>query len=147
LMHTGEVERRTIRHWILSRIGRDIVVENFDILPITEGILKALSKIRFRNVSTLVADGRKVYDHPEYRKDLKDVLRHLSNLMLGGVSTVHLKVLRGGSSASVEISTAHPRRAHSIRIAFDGRMKCKTLNSFTKFLSEELPIGSLHTSR
>ncbi len=141
----GRAESHQIREWFLGRMGKTTVVEDFEILPIAEGVLRALSRIGFRNVATVTAEQQAVYSHAERTRDLKNVLRHLGELLLGGADSVKLEVLHGKRRAVVSVSKTHPKGGHSIEIRFEGKMLCKTLNTFTEYLGDLLPIEKVDT--
>jgi len=122
------------------------VVDHIDMNLVLGEVLRALSRLGYRNVSHLWVDGSSVYDHPDRRRDVKTVRKELETLVPPGCQEALVEVLRGQRKASAHISLRHPGDSSPVAISFEGKARAEDLRSLMRVLSERLPVSRIYVS-
>ena len=133
---------------VLSVVGLHPKDADFDVLSVTEKVLRALSKAKFRNLAELKFNGRLVYEHPELEYDLRNTLDDIGDLRLKEekIDTAHARVIEGpdmDAEAFVSVSRSHSRFTHDIRIDIHGMIEKEYLHRIVNYLEENLKIERL----
>ncbi len=122
------------------------VIDRIDMNLVLGEVLRALSRLGYRNVSHLWVDGSSVYDHPDRRRDVKTVQRELENLVPPGSQEALVELLRGQGRASAHISLRHPEDSSPVAISFEGKARAEDLRYLVRALSERLPVSRIYVS-
>lgn len=133
---------------ILSVVGLHPKDADFDVLSVTEKVLRALSKAKFRNLAELRFNDRTVYEHPELEFDLRNTLDEIGGLALKEerIDSAHARVIDGPemeAEALVNVTRSHTRFTHDIKIEIHGRIEREYLKRIINYLEENLDIQRL----
>lgn len=129
----------------LKITGNEMVEEDFDLIPTSELILRALAKAKFRNTVKIVADGKTLYDHPEKTSDIRktiDGLSGFSNNIMDG-RTIEITAILADvekCTAKIKIKKIHSKKEHSVDIQMKGEIKKELYHTFLNYLDEKLGI-------
>ena len=73
------VKRKEVepKNFFLKMLGGKLIEEDFELLTVTELILRGLAKAKFRNTARIVVDGKVLYEHPEKKSDLRKTIEDI----------------------------------------------------------------------
>lgn len=113
-----EVEPKNV---ITKLLGKKCIEEEFNVLHVTDLILWGLEKAKFRNISTIIIDGKTVYDPPEKEKDICSTITILDEYshLLKNAKRIKLEAILKDpvrSTAIIQIKKIHTSKVHSIDI-------------------------------
>lgn len=133
---------------ILKIIGLDPVESDFDVLMVTEKILRALAKAKFSNLAELDLNEKRVYERPEEEMDLKNLLNNTREFLLSGenIKESRARVIdgeEGQTEAEVSVKRVHTEITHDIKIDISGELEEEYLNRIINYLEENLEIEDL----
>jgi len=72
-----EVNGKTLQEKIKSFFSNKLIREEFEILLVSEVILRALKRIKFKNIGLLVINENEAYNKPDNWNDTEEVLKVL----------------------------------------------------------------------
>jgi len=132
----------------LSVLGIHPKVANFDVFLVSERVLQALSRAKFRNLAELKLNNDLVYEHPELEYDLKEVLNEINEFLLKDqrIDVVHARVIDGpdkDAEAFITVSSSHSKFTHDIKIVIRGSIEKADLEKMVNYLEEGLKIDKL----
>jgi hypothetical protein len=130
-----------LKGW-LSEFGRGKVDEHFKIVDTAERLIKALKKIGYRDVMEVEMDGHMIYNHPERKRDVREVVHMMSEKADQSKSArdIKIKILHSGhprSVAEIRVYRIHPTSDHSIEIRIE-KAEREDLKKLVESLEEEL---------
>jgi len=131
---------------LISRVmGRKWVEEDFDLLSVTELILRGLARAKFRNIVRIIVDGRILYDHPERKSDLRktiDDFDEFSGKISNGKNVELTAVLADVERCTVriKINKIHNVKKHSVEIQMKGRIREDIYHTFLNYLNEKIGL-------
>jgi len=133
---------------VLSVVGLHPKDADFDVLSVTERVLRALSKAKFRNLAELKFNDRRVYEHPELEFDLRNTLDVIGELAIKEqrIDSAEARIIEGpdmDAEAFVKVSRSHSRFTHDIRIDIRGNIEGENLRRIVNYLEENLKIEKL----
>ncbi len=141
------VKRKEIepKNFFLKILGSKLVEEDFELLPVTELILRGLAKAKFRNTAKIVVDGKVLYEHPEKKSDLRktieDIGEYSKNITMG--KQVEISAILADIdqvTAVIKIKKMHKIKEHSVDIQIKGRIKEEIYHIFLNYLNEKIGI-------
>jgi len=132
----------------MSVLGIHPKDSDFEVFSVTEKVLRALSKAKFKNLAELKLNDELVYEHPELEYDLKKVLNDIGELRLKGqkIDSANARVIEGESKDAevfVTVARSHSRFTHDIRIDIRGSIEKEHLKRIVNYLEENLDIERL----
>ena len=121
---------------------------DFDVFLVTEKVLRALAKAKFKNLAELKLNDELVYEHPELEYDLRGVLKDIGELRLKGrkIDSAHARVIESpkkDAEAFVTVARSHSKFTHDIRIDIRGTIEREHLKRIVNYLEENLRIERL----
>jgi predicted nucleic-acid-binding Zn-ribbon protein len=130
-----------LKGW-LSEFGRSEVEEHFKTVDTAERLIKALKKIGYRDVMEIEMDGSMIYEHPQIKRDVPEVVRMMSEKadQSKSANEIKIKILHSGhprSVAEIRVDRVHPTNDHSIEIRIE-KVERKDLKKLVESLEEEL---------
>lgn len=133
---------------VLSVIGLNPKEADFDVLSVTEKVLRALSKAKFRNLAELKLNETMVYNHPELEYDMRNVLDEIGDLRLKKerIDSANARIIDGPemeSEAFVKVDRSRKPFTHDIRIDIHGNIEKEYLKRIVNYLEENLEIERL----
>lgn len=133
---------------MLSVVGLNPKDADFDVLSVTEKVLRALSKAKFRNLAELKLNDALVYDHPELEYDMRNVLDEIGDLWLKKerIDSANARVIDGPemeAEAYVKVDRSRKPFTHDIRIDIHGNIEKEYLRRIVNYLEENLEIDRL----
>lgn len=142
-----DVKRTEVRpSSFISRItGKKLIMENFDLIPTAELLLRALAKAKFRNTVKIVVDGKTLYDHPEKKSDLRKTIDGFSGFShnIKDGKTIEITAVLADvekCTARIKIKKIHSKKEHSADIQMKGEIKKELYHTFLNYLDEKLGI-------
>ena len=128
----------------LSKITKnEKIEEHFEIIHITDIILRALAKAKFRNTRKIVVDGKTLYNHPEITTDLRKTIDILEKSSLNNTRYIEISATLTDvekCTAEIKIKKIHRRKEHSIDILMKGEIKRELYHVFCNYLVEKLGL-------
>jgi len=129
----------------LKITGNEIVEEDFNLLTVTELILRGLAKAKFRNTAKIVVDGRTLYEHPEKKSDLRRTIQDISEFSLGisnGKKVEITAILADVEKciAIIKINKIHDKKEHSVDIQIKGKIRKEIYHTFLNYLKDEIGL-------
>ena len=133
---------------VLTVLGLDPSEADFDVIMVTEKVLRALAKAKFSNLAQLKFNDRIIYERPEEEMDLRTVLKDAKDFLLSGedIQEAMARVIDGGegdTEAEVVIKRVHTGLTHDIKIDVTGSLEEEYLNRIINYLEENLEIEDL----
>ena len=131
-------------HGFLSRIiGKKLIVEDFELLPTTEFILRGLAKAKFKNAAKIVVDRNTLYEHPEKKKDLRKTIEDISEYSkeITEGKQIEIEAILADverCTAIIKIRRIHAKKEHSVDIFMKGRIRKELYHTFLNYLSEKI---------
>jgi predicted nucleic-acid-binding Zn-ribbon protein len=130
-----------LKGW-LSEFSRVEVEEHFKIVDTAERLIKALKKIGYRDVIEVEMDGYMIYNHPERKRDVREVVHMMSEKadQSKSANDIKIKILHSGhprSVADIQVYRVHPTSDHSIEIRIE-KAEREDLKKLVESLEEEL---------
>lgn len=119
------------------------IMEDFEIIPTAELILRALAKAKFRNTRKIIVDRRIIYSHPEITKDLRKTIDFLNKSSINNAKNVVIIASLSDIEkciAKIKIKKVHKKKEHSIDILMNGEIKKELYNAFYNYLFDKLGI-------
>jgi len=140
-----DVKRSEIEHsnFLLKIMGRKLILEDFELLPTAELILRGLAKAKFKNTAKIVVDGKTLYEHPEKKTDLRKTINNISEYSkeISEGNKLEIKALLDnieGCAAIIKIKKIHSKKEHSIEILMKGRIRKSVYHTFLNYLDEKI---------
>jgi hypothetical protein len=135
----------TVLEWLKRHTGRATVMEHFELLPTTELLLRALHKAKFTNVIDLKFGDEMLYQGPERKFDITDVISLLAQKtqVAAQASTVGMTVRmerRTLPTARVTVRRIHAKKDHAIHIRFEGLLHKRLFHVFLNYLRDHLQV-------
>ena len=128
----------------LSKITKNgTIEEHFEIIHITELILRALAKAKFRNTRKIVVDGKTLYSHPEIASDLRKTIDILKESSLNDAKRIEVSATLADvekCTVEIKIKKIHKIKERSIDILMKGEIKKELYNAFCNYLGEKLDV-------
>jgi len=120
------------------------IMEDFEIIPTAELILRALAKAKFRNTRKIIVDKKIIYSHPEINMDIRKTIDFLHKSSIN--NAINVVIIASISDkekciAKIEIKKIHKKKEHSINISMIGEIKKDLYNSFYNYLVDKLKIN------
>jgi len=137
-----EVETNSL---FLKMLGGKLIEEDFELLPVTELILRGLAKAKFRNTAKIVVDGKILYEHPEKKSDLRKTIEDIgefSSIIKAGKQVEITAILSDVEQAIavIRIKKIHKTNEHSVDIQIKGKIKEEIYHIFFNYLNEKVGI-------
>ena len=126
-------------------VGLNKIEEDFDLFSTSELILRGLAKAKFKNLAKIVADGKKLYDHPEIKSDLRktiDDFKEFSDQIKNAMSIEIVAILADVEKATavIKIKKVHSKKDHSVDIQIDGKIRSDIYHTFLNYLDNKLGL-------
>jgi len=141
--HAEEVKAKNFAQWMKSLFGNPEVEEDFEVIFVSEVILRGLKRIKFKNVGKVMVDEKEVYQAPEEWNDVEkviDILGEYNEKIQGSISSVFMEVFdQKDSAGKVYIMRIHSKKLHAINVLFETILE-KNLHKMVKHLKEHLEI-------
>lgn len=141
------VEKKEIKspHFFSRLIGKKLIEEDFELLPIAELVLRGLAKAKFRNTAKIVVDGKVLYEHPEKKTDLRktiDDIGEFSDEIINGRSLEIIAILDDieRSTTLIKIKKIHSKKEHSVDIQVKGRIREEVYHTFVNYLNKKVGL-------
>lgn len=141
------VKRTEIKspNFIRRLFGIKMIMEDFELLPTSELILRGLAKAKFRNTAKIVVDGRILYEHPEKKSDLRRTIDDISEFSaeINKGNTLEITAILSDvekSIARIRIKKIHNKKEHSIDILVKGNIRKDTYHTFVNYLNEKIGL-------
>jgi len=131
-------------NFISKILGKKIILEDIELLPTAEFILRGLAKAKFKNTAKIVIDGKILYDHPESTTDLRETIEEIgeefSNEISKGKQLEMTAILKDveKSTAIIKIRKIHSKKEHSIDIQIKGKIREELYHTFLNYLKEKI---------
>lgn len=131
---------------LLCRVaGLNKIEESFDLFSSCELILRGLAKAKFKNLAKIVVDGKKVYDHPEIKSDLRktiDDFKEFSKDIKSAKSIEIVAILADveKATATIRIKKVHSVKEHSVDIQIDGKIRSDVYHTFLNYIDEKIGL-------
>ncbi|MCD6170954.1 MAG: hypothetical protein J7J36_00830 [Thermoplasmata archaeon] len=109
-------------------VGYEKMEENFELMPTTEILLKALSKAGFKKI--------KIDGHEYEERKIKNFMEFMAKKMSKKVKEVKIVAMNDGD-AYIRISKLHNKNKHSIEIKID-KIREKDLQAFLTYIRKRL---------
>lgn len=143
--HTKIEPSNILSKLFLKVTGNEIVEEDFDLLAITELILRGLAKAKFRNTAKIIVDGKTLYKHPEKKSDLRKTIDEISEYspeISNGKKVEIIAILADVEkcTAIIKINKIHGKKEHSVDIQIKGKIRRKIYYTFLNYLKEEIGL-------
>jgi len=142
-----DVEKRIIKSpcKICRVIGLNRIEEDFDLIQITELVLRGLAKAKFRNTAKIVVDGKVLYEHPEKKSDLRktiDDIDEFSNQISKAENVEIVAILDDVKKcyATIKINKVHSPKEHSVDINIKGQIHSDIYHTFLNYLKESIGL-------
>jgi hypothetical protein len=124
-------------------LGKKMILEDFELLPTAEFILRGLAKAKFKNTAKIVVDNKTLYEHPERTTDLRKTIEDISEYsqeISEGKRLEITAVLKDveKSTAIIKIRKIHSKKEHSIDIQIKGRIREDLYHTFLNYLNEKI---------
>jgi len=125
--------------------GKKFIEEDFELYPTAELILRGLAKAKFRNLAKIIIDGKKIYDHPEIKSDLRktiDDLKDFTEQIQSGKIIEISAILKDveKAEATIKIKKIHKKNEHSVDIQINGKIRKEIYHTFLNYLKENIGI-------
>ena len=126
-------------------IGKKLIEEDFELLPIAELVLRGLAKAKFRNTAKIIVDDKILYEHPEKKTDLRKTINDISGFsdeITNGRSLEIIAILDdiGKITALIKIKKIHRKKEHSVDIQIKGRIREEVYHTFINYLNEKVGL-------
>ena len=142
-----DVEQREIEPntFFLKMLGGKLIEEDFDLLSVTELILRGLAKAKFKNTAKIVVDGSVLYEHPEKKTDLRKTIEEIDEFSKDIISGKRIEVTAiladvDKATATIHIKKVHKVNEHSVEIQIKGRIKEEIYHIFFNYLNDKIGI-------
>ena len=142
-----DVKRTEIKpqDFISKVTGKTMVLEDFELLPTAELILRGLAKAKFKNTAQIVVDGKTLYQHPEKKTDLRktiDDIGEFSREISKGRNVEITAILADVEkcTAIIKINKIHRRKEHSVDIQMKGEIRKEIYHTFLNYLNEKIGL-------
>jgi len=142
-----DVEKKEIEppYFISKVIGRKYFEEEFELFSTAELILRGLAKAKFKNTAKIVVDDKTLYEHPEKKSDLRDIIKSLKDFKDEIKKGKNLKIEAilldvGKAKALIKISKIHSDKEHSIDIQIKGKIRKNIYHTFLNYLKENIGL-------
>ena len=137
-----EVEPNT---FFLKMLGGKLIEEDFDLLSVTELILRGLAKAKFKNTAKIVVDGTVLYEHPEKKTDLRKTIDEIDEFSKDIISGKRLEITAiladvDKATATIYIKKLHRAKEHSVEIKIKGKIKEEIYHIFFNYLNDKIGI-------
>jgi len=143
-----DVKRSKIEHsnFLLKIIGRKLILEDFELLPTAELILRGLAKAKFKNTAKIVVDGKTLYEHPEKKTDLRKTIDNINEYSkeISEGNKLEIRAMLADvekSVAIIKVKKIHTKREHSIEILIKGRIRKDLYHTFLNYLKERISLN------
>ena len=125
--------------------GLNKIEEDFEVFSTTELILRGLAKAKFKNLARIVVDGKKLYDHPEVRSDLRktiDDFNSFSEQIKDGKKIEIIAILADieKATALIKVNKIHSKNEHSVNIQIKGKIRKDIYHTFLNYLNEKIGL-------
>jgi len=126
-------------------IGLNKIEEDFDIFAAAELILRGLAKSKFKNLSKIIVDGEKIYDHPEVKKDLRKTIDNIDDFKdsISSSKIVEIDAILDEVEtcvAKIKIKKIHKEKEHSINIFIKGSIKESQYHTFVNYINGKMDL-------
>jgi len=126
-------------------IGLNKIEEDFELYSTSELILRGLAKAKFRNLSKIVVDGKKLYDHPEIKSDLRKTIDDFSSFseqIKTGNNIEIIAILADieKATADIKINKIHGKKEHSVNIQIKGKIRKDIYHTFLNYINEKIGL-------
>ena len=141
-----KIEPSNILSKLLLKItGNEIVEEDFDLLAITELILRGFAKAKFRNTAKIIVDGKTLYEHPEKKSDLRKTIDEISDYTteISNGKKVEITAILADvekCTAIIKIYKIHSKKEHSVDIQIKGKVRREIYYTFLNYLKKEIGL-------
>jgi hypothetical protein len=142
-----DVERKEVDlPSFLSKItSNKMIEEDFELLPTTELILRGLAKAKFKNTAKIVVDGKKLYEHPEKKTDLRKTIEEIDEFSsyISDGKTVEVTAILADVErciATIKINKIHRKKEHSVDIQIKGKIRKEIYYTFLNYLNEKIGL-------
>jgi hypothetical protein len=132
-----------LQRFLVRRLDRERVLEEFDMVVTAEKFLRALAYIKFKNVTEIKVDRKKIYSHPERENDVRETISMLVDLRDGWekAKSVRIEAVRDENHrAEIRIKRMHRKAEHAIDVQFEGDVEKRTFKQFINYLEKNLEI-------
>jgi len=142
-----DVKKRVIKPkgLFLKIKNKNIIEEDFEMLPTAELILRGFAKAKFKNTAKIIIDRKTVYEHPEKKSDLRKTIENIneySSEISKGKNLVVVAILDEVEkcTATIKINKVHKKNEHSVDIQIKGKIKRDIYHTFLNYLDEKIGL-------
>jgi hypothetical protein len=124
-------------------LGKKIIVEDFELFPTAEVILRGLAKAKFKNTAKIIVDRKTLYEHPEKKTDLRKTIDNISEFSkeISEGNELEIWALLDDIervTAIIKIKKIHSKKEHSNEIIMKGRIRKSAYHTFLNYLDEKI---------
>jgi len=130
-------------HFLAKIAGKKYVEEDFDMLFITDIILRGLAKAKFKEIEQISLDNNMIYEEKDSSKNIRGLIDLIKNyeteISQGKQLDITARITEyGKATADIHINKIHQLKEHSIQIDIKGEILQFVYHTFTNYLHEKI---------
>lgn len=136
-----DVKNNEVESGFLSGLRGTQVEEAFNTLSVSEILLRALHKAKYREVEAITGDGKTLFYAKVDDKSFKEIVDDLKDDKGSSYNEIKIKAAHGNNrNVYAEIRKQHAKKKAPIKVAFEGKISTAALNTFMGYLKKHLPV-------
>jgi len=130
-------------HFLANITGKKYVEEDFDMLFITDVILRGLAKAKFKEIEQITLDNKLLFKEQDSEKNIRGLIDFLKDykkeISQGKKLDLIARITEyGKATADIHINKIHQLNEHSIHIEIKGEILQFVYHSFVNYLHEKI---------